>query len=371
MNNKARIFSFVLCLVFCFTAVWGPAFGISTTSRVEITQNAQVVDSMTFQNVLVEAIYAPKENVSNYNSDTTYCCAALVKRFYSSVYGVTVYNLLSPTSTPLVTSGSFSAVSSPQVGDIVRFTNYTHWAIVKEIDKSGNITLLEQNVWSGNYALVERVIAAEERDSGDYTYFRYSDAVEAHVHAYKKKSAESHPHQYYMGCNGCGDIYHLDEYAVCMDCAQCYDSRYGDLADSTSADPTGSKVKVNGETVEFDAYNINGNNFFKLRDIAYTINDTDKKFSVGWNNSVKSVSMTSGASYKPNGTEMSSPGASTVTADITNAKLYLDKTQIYPLTYSVNNNNYVKLQDLARAMDFQVGYDSGSKTVTINTNESY
>jgi hypothetical protein len=41
-----------------------------------------------------------------------------------------------------------------------------------------------------------------------------------------------------------------------------------------SASPTSSTVLVNGKNVAFDAYNINGNNYFKLRDLAYTLNGT-------------------------------------------------------------------------------------------------
>ena len=43
------------------------------------------------------------------------------------------------------------------------------------------------------------------------------------------------------------------------------------------ANPTTSKVLVNGEEVQLEAYNINGNNFFKLRDIGQALD-----FSVTW-----------------------------------------------------------------------------------------
>lgn len=378
MSSKARVFLIIFCLVLCFSVGVTSVFAISTTSKVQITEDAQVVDSLLYNNILTQAIYTPKENVTNYNTDTTYCCAALVKRFYSSVFKVTVSGLLSPTSVPIVSSGSFNEVTSPKSGDIVRFTNYTHWALVKKVDASGNVTLLEQNVWSGDYALVGRVISAAEVNSGAYTYFRYSSSSSnsnnsgssnnSHVHAYKKKYAEGHPHQYYMGCN-CGSYYHLDEYAVSISCKSCYNERYGNLDNTASASPNTAKVKVNGKVVNFDAYNINGNNFFKLRDLAYAINGTSKQFAVNWDDSLKSVAMTTGSAYKANGTELSAQGTKTLNADITNSQLFLDKTQIYPLTYIISNNNYVKLQDLALALDIKVGYDSANRVITIDTEE--
>ena len=57
------------------------------------------VDSITVNGVTVEALYAPYG--SGTDTDTTYSCAAFVKRFYSQVYGRDVYNLNTTTSTPL------------------------------------------------------------------------------------------------------------------------------------------------------------------------------------------------------------------------------------------------------------------------------
>lgn len=373
MNKKIRIGSFVLCLALCLLTALPPAYGISTTSRVQITKDGQVVDSILYNNILTQAIYAPKANVANYNTDTTYCCAALVKRFYANTFKVNVYGLVSTGSTPTAGSGSFFEVTNPKAGDIVRFNTYTHWAIIKKIDSSGNITLLEQNVWSGDNALVGRVISKSEMNGGAYTYFRYTTAgssANPHTHAYKKKYAEAHPHQYYMGC-ACGDYYHLDSYNSLISCKSCYNDKYGKLPQSSTGIPTPATVKINGKEVAFDAYNINGNNFFKLRDLAYSINGTAKKFAIGWDNSLKAVNMTTGSSYKANGSEMSAQGTTSQKADITNSVLYLNKTRIYPLTYIIKNNNYVKLQDWAKAMDIKISYDNTKKLITVDTSQGY
>lgn len=372
MSKKRKTKLVALCLLFSFLFCQ-TAFGITTTRRVQITEDKQVVDTMLYNSISTQAVYTPKENVTNYNSDTTYSCAALVKRFYSTVYKVTVYGLLSTTSTPVVTTGSFYEVDSPKAGDIVRFSNYTHWALVKKIDSKGNITLMEQNVWSGEYALVGRVIAASEADSGAYTFFRYSkdgSKPAVHVHSYVQKINKEHPHRYYMACS-CGDKYNLDKYAVSVKCETCYDSRYGDLPEESEATPTNATVKVNGKVIKFDAYNINDNNYFKLRDIAYTINGSDKKFAVAWDPNVNAVSLTTGATYTSNGTEMTPAGEEDILAGITTTTLYLNKAKIYPLTYMINESNYVKLQDLAMAINFNVGYDEKTNSITIDTSKPY
>ena len=121
-----------------------------------ITQNGQVVDSITMNGKTVQAIYAPRGNVANYDSDTTYCCAAFVKRFYNSVYGVDVWNL-NPGNTPSASSGYFYKVDTPQPGDIA--ANPGHWAIVKS-SSNGAVGVIEQNAWNTKYtsAMVGRTL---------------------------------------------------------------------------------------------------------------------------------------------------------------------------------------------------------------------
>ena len=51
---------------------------------------------------------------------------------------------------------------------------------------------------------------------------------------------------------------------------------------STTATPSTHKVYVDGEKANVAAYEINGNNFFKLRDIAAILNGTDAQFEVTW-----------------------------------------------------------------------------------------
>mgnify|MGYP000161032645 FL=1 len=128
------------------------------------------VDSITVNGVTVEALYAPYG--SGTDTDTTYSCAAFVKRFYSQVYGRDVYNLNTTTSTPLIDQGSFSKTNSPKVGDILRDDKSVHWAIVKEVN-GDTITVIQQNAWNGAYDKAW-VGATVDVDDSRYTFFRWS-----------------------------------------------------------------------------------------------------------------------------------------------------------------------------------------------------
>ena len=128
------------------------------------------VDSITVNGVTVEALYAPYGPGTD--TDTTYSCAAFVKRFYSQVYGRDVYNLNTTTSTPLIDQGSFSKTNSPKVGDILRDDKSVHWAIVKEVN-GDTITVIQQNAWNGAYDKAW-VGATVDVDDSRYTFFRWS-----------------------------------------------------------------------------------------------------------------------------------------------------------------------------------------------------
>lgn len=174
-----RIASVCITLVLMMSALVMPigANAATTPVTVKVTKVGQVVDTMTFKGVTVNAIYTPRDdsNASEMWDDPVYCCAALIKKFYQAVYGNTVYNLW-PGSTPLSDVGTFSKVKTPVVGDI--YGNSSHWAIVKQVN-GNEVVLFEQNwTWydkNGCYAKYNRTVDLKNLES-DVSFFRYSGA---------------------------------------------------------------------------------------------------------------------------------------------------------------------------------------------------
>jgi len=142
----------------------------SGKNGVVISQSNTVVDSITYNGVTVEAIYRPYDGTNG--TDSTYSCAAFVKKFYAQTQGVSVYNLLSTSSVPKVSSGGggFVLTSTPKVGDIVRDNESVHWAIVKAVESDGRIVVIQQNAWYDGKAWVG---AYTTRDNERYSYFTY------------------------------------------------------------------------------------------------------------------------------------------------------------------------------------------------------
>ena len=61
---------------------------------------------------------------------------------------------------------------------------------------------------------------------------------------------------------------------------------------------------VNEQEVDCEKYNIDGSNYFKLRDLAKLMNGTTSQFSVGYDDATKTVTITTGEAYTPDGSEL-------------------------------------------------------------------
>jgi len=135
---------------------------------------------------------------------------------------------------------------------------------------------------------------------------------------------------------------------------------------------TASKVMVNGTKIEFEAYEIAGSNYFKLRDLAQVMNGTDKQFKVDWDGAKNAILLTAGEAYTPDGKELTlSDNSSAKMARATSAKVYVNGQEVQFMAYEINNNNYFKLRDIADAINFAVNWDAQANTVGINSSADY
>jgi prophage antirepressor-like protein len=140
---------------------------------------------------------------------------------------------------------------------------------------------------------------------------------------------------------------------------------------SFKAVPTASTVLVDGTSKAFDAYNIEGNNYFKLRDLAYVLSGTAKQFGVGWDGAKNAISLMSGQPYTAVGGEMASKGKGNKTPTPTAAKVFLDGEALTFSAYNIDGNNYFKLRDIAQAFDFGVTWDGAANKIAVDTDKMY
>ncbi len=143
------------------------------------------------------------------------------------------------------------------------------------------------------------------------------------------------------------------------------------LAPFATAIPTASKVMVNGKSVLFEAYLINGNNYFKLRDMATVVSGTTKQFEVGWDGSKNAINLLSSKPYTVVGGELAKGDGKNKSGNPTTSKIYKDGKEIKLTAYTINGNNYFKLRDLAQVFDIGVTWDNSTKTIGIDTSIGY
>lgn len=140
---------------------------------------------------------------------------------------------------------------------------------------------------------------------------------------------------------------------------------------SATATPNASTVFINGSPMSFDAYTINGNNYFKLRDLAFVLSGSEVQFDVAWDQSANAIRLTSGLSYTPVGGEMTGKGTTNQVAIPNQSSVLLNGNAIQLTAYTINGNNYFKLRDMGQLFNFAVTWDGVQNRILIQTDSPY
>ena len=149
-------------------------------------------------------------------------------------------------------------------------------------------------------------------------------------------------------------------------------------ADSTAPQPVGDKtanpssdrLTVNGVAGNPTVYNIDNSNYFKLRDVAALLNGTEKQFSVGYDGEKQSVTAATGQGYDKLPTDLAGPPAGPGKAKVSHNAIYVDGVKIKAEVYNINDNNYFKLRDLGKELNFYVGWTL-ERGIYIETDKPY
>jgi len=150
------------------------------------------------------------------------------------------------------------------------------------------------------------------------------------------------------------------------------DESAGTKSDTALAVPTASKVRVDGQEMSFEAYNIADHNYFKLRDLAAAINGTEKQFAVGWDDEKNVIDLRSGKAYIPGGGELEvSKKPASKDAKPTNSQIYVNGSEVQLTAYTIDGSNYFKLRDIAEVFNFGVTWDENAGMIGIDTKSNY
>ena len=137
---------------------------------------------------------------------------------------------------------------------------------------------------------------------------------------------------------------------------------------ASAADVTASpqKLSVDGTDADCDKYNIDGSNYFKLRDLAYLLSKSDSRFSVAFDAESNAVTVVPGGDYVPVGGELERGKDLSKTAVASKQSVLINGEAVEGISvYNIGGNNYFKLRDLGSALGFTVAFDADANTAVV------
>lgn len=133
---------------------------------------------------------------------------------------------------------------------------------------------------------------------------------------------------------------------------------------------TKQALTVDGKAVDPVAYNIDGSNYFKLRDLAALLTGTGSQFNIGFDEETFVITLTKGEAYTPIEGDLAPIEDKSETCVPSTAKVALGENILQVYVYNIGGNNFFKLRDLGETVGFAVDYDEATATIIV-TSEGY
>lgn len=167
----------------------------------------------------------------------------------------------------------------------------------------------------------------------------------------------------YRSINGIAGLYAQEYEKKTFSISSCAQS------EGCIAKPANSEVLVNGKSTSFATYTVAEDVYFKLRDLAMVLSQTDRRFDISWDGENNEVRMFSRTAYTGGGSEnfrMSAVEKSYATPS--SAMFYLDGRRINLPAYTIGDSNYVRLSDLASFLKFKAVWIDALERAEIDVN---
>lgn len=129
--------------------------------------------------------------------------------------------------------------------------------------------------------------------------------------------------------------------------------------------PSAADITIGGSRFTLSAYNIDGSNYFKLRDIAYIAANSSMAFDVGYDEESKTVSIDS----VPSGSFLGeAPGnySDSVNYKKSASPIIANGISVTADAYNIDGSNYFKLRDITDIFGKSVSYDNETKAISIS-----
>ena len=126
---------------------------------------------------------------------------------------------------------------------------------------------------------------------------------------------------------------------------------------------------INGKEIEAYSYFIKDNNYFKLRDLAYILNGTEKQFEISYNEETNSIAIIQGQPYTIIGTEMTKIRERP--PQLTTSRIYFNGEELEMTVCTVDGSTYFGLRDIGELLNFGIDWGKDNDMIIIDTSKDY
>ena len=127
------------------------------------------------------------------------------------------------------------------------------------------------------------------------------------------------------------------------------------------------KVTLDGEEVMVGAYDVEGYNYLKLRDVAAILNTKKCQFSVGYDEPTKLISVELAKAYEKVEGDLAEIKDEKAKAIVSVKKILVNGEEKEIKTALINEYNYMQLRDLASLVGLDVKYDKVNKVIMLKS----
>ena len=127
------------------------------------------------------------------------------------------------------------------------------------------------------------------------------------------------------------------------------------------------KVTLDGEEVMVGAYDVEGYNYLKLRDIAAILNGKKCQFSVGYDEPTKLISVELAKAYEKVEGDLAEIKDEKAKAIVSVKKILVNGEEKEVKTALINEYNYMQLRDLGSLVGLGVNYDAANKVIMLKS----
>jgi len=137
-----------------------------------------------------------------------------------------------------------------------------------------------------------------------------------------------------------------------------------------TATATNSKIVANSKKFTMEAYTIDKSIYVKIRDLAYVLKGTNKKFSIVGDGIKNPIKIIPKSEYKPIGGELAKGDKKPKVIVKKSLEIYVNGKKVKLSVHVIDNQIYFKLHDIMKNLNIYVE-GSATKGITINTKKGY